>query len=214
VTRPSRWLLVVAVLIVQLVPAVARAEPRGLCRRACRAGIAACTAWRKPMKHRKARRICTRELLPTCMVEGVIECERAPHYRGSYVFAGELAETTCGVLPAGGLQATATMWFMVHNRSRDFLDVTMYGDEVEDTTGQGAEWPWTVGDERAPCLYGSSRGDWCAGAKVTVYGPPPRSPESPRPRATLVSVLTVVRPVPSECTLTYEGELEPVPPLE
>src|SRR4029453_7805169 len=55
VARPSRWLLLAAVLIVQLVPAVARAEPRGLCRRACRAGIAACAAGQKPMKHRKAR---------------------------------------------------------------------------------------------------------------------------------------------------------------
>jgi hypothetical protein len=148
------------------------------------------------------------------MVEGVIECTRAPHYRGSYAFEGELTETTCGQLPAGAPQASATMLFTVHNRSRDWLDVTMYGEDVEDASGQGTEWPWTVGNERAPCVFGSPRGDWCAGAKVTVYGPPPRSPESPRPRAMLVSVLTLVRPSPGECTLTYMGELEPVPPIE
>jgi hypothetical protein len=30
----------------------------------------------------------------------------------------------------------------------------------------------------------------------------------------LVSVLTVVRPAPGECMLTYVGALEPVPPIE
>jgi len=211
--RPVPWLLVAALVAVQLDP-VARAEPRGVCLRACRKGIAACAAWHEPMKRRRARRICAGELLPSCMAEGVIECERAPHYRGSYVFEGELTETTCGALPAGAPQASATMWFTVHNRSRDWLDVTMYGDDVEDGSGQGTEWPWTVGDERAPCVFGSPRGDWCAGAKVTVYGPPPRSPESPRPHAMLVSVVTVVRPAPGECTRTYMGEIEPVPPIE
>jgi hypothetical protein len=213
VTRPSPWLLIAVLVVGQLVPADSCAEPRGLCLRACRKGISACVAWHMPTKRRRARRICARELLPSCISEGVIECQRAPHYRGSYAFEGELADTTCDALPAG-VPATATMWFTVHNRSRDWLDATIYGDEVDESSGQGAEWPWTVGNERAPCLYASQRGDWCAGAKLSVYGPPPRSPESPRPRATLISVLTVVRPAPGECTLTYEGELAPVPPIE
>ena len=46
---------------------------------------------------------------------------------------------------------------------------------------------------------------------LTVYGLPPRSPKSPRPPATLVAKLSVSRPQPSECTLTYVGELRYVP---
>ena len=206
-SRPARLVTVLLGLAV-LVPAPVRGESTRSCKRACRDGIAACAAWRAPMKRRKAKRICARELLPVCAREGTVECERAPHYRGSYAFEGDLTDTTCSALPAGFPQGPASFWFTVHNRARDWIDVTIYAADVIEDSGVGTALPWSIGDERGNCLYGEANGDWCAGGKLTIYGLPPRHPKSPRPPATLSVVVSVYRPEPRECTRTYAGELQ------
>src|SRR5262249_21318465 len=140
------------------------------------------------------------------------EGARAPTYRGSYASTGEPAATTCTSYPPGFSADQQSFWFTVHNRFRDDLDVTIYGDDVIEDHGEGATLPWSIGDENGNCLRGDPSGDWCAGGRLEVYGPPARSARSPRPAATLFSVLSVYRPQPSTCTLTWTGELEYVPP--
>ncbi len=197
-----------------LIPLPARAERKAVCLRECRTGIAACAAWHAPIKRRRAKHICTRELIPGCIRDGVVECERAPHYRGTYAFTGELAGTTCTSYPPGFSVDQQSFGFTVHDRFRDDLDVTIYGDDLIEDHGKGATLPWSVGDEDGNCWHGDPSGDFCAGGRLEVYGPPPRSAISPRPAATLFSVLSVYRPEPSTCTLSWTGELEYVPPLE
>lgn len=99
--RLARWTIAVVTAWTLSMPAALHAERRATCKRVCRGGVAACAAWHAPMKRRLAKRICTKELLPRCVRDGVVECERAPHYRGSYAFEGALLDTTCTTLPAG-----------------------------------------------------------------------------------------------------------------
>ncbi len=211
VLRNTLLLLVaLAVTVWILIPPTSlHAETRATCRRTCRDGIAACAAAHTTLAPRAAKRICKKELLPRCVRDGVIECLRAPHYRGGYTFDGALLDTTCTTLPPGYPAEPVSMGFLVRDRFRDSLDVTIYASDTIEAYGTGTTIPWTIGD--GACIFHDGTSDWCGYGTLTVGGPPPRHPKSPRPSATLLVEVTVYRPVPSSCTRRYAGEVQHQP---
>jgi hypothetical protein len=157
------------------------------------------------MKRWPAKRICTKELLLGCVRDGIVECARAPHYRGSYSFEGALLDTTCTTLPAGYPTEPVTIWFEVLDRSRDRLDVTIHASDTIEDSGAGATFPWSIGEGN--CMFSDGSADWCGNGTLTIDGPPPRHPKSPRPPATLSVVVSVFRPEVGTCTRRYVGEV-------
>jgi len=198
-------MLALLLAVVLAVPAWAE-QPRA-CKRACREAIGTCADWRAPLKRKQAKRICKKELLPNCALDGVVECERYPHYKGSYVFVGTKTGGTCDWPPDfPGATGPLSLGLTVHNRGREEIDASMGATEF---SGTGATLPWSIHAARGDCLASGSSYTWCAGGRLTVDGLPPRTPRAPHPRATLVFDLVFTGGVPAPCSIVYTGELTP-----
>jgi hypothetical protein len=200
--------VLVAVLILAGLAAPVRAESKKVCKRECRDGIASCAAWRPEMKPRKAKRLCAKEMLPICRIDGTKECTRAPHYLGSYVFDATFLATTCATLPDDypPLSEPIAIGVVVHDRAREELDATLYWNGTTEASGRGGTLPWTLYGTGGDCLYSPVVVDpWCADGPLTIYGLPPRIASAPPVPASLTVELTH-RTLPA-CTVTYTGSL-------
>lgn len=131
-----------------------------------------------------------------------------PSFRGEYLLAGALVDTTCDLEELMYFDTGAIFLGVeiVNGARGNTLNGYYWGT---DASGPRQAPPWWMKTGNT-CLIETD--DWCATGLLTVDGWPPASSSNPAPPATLVVTVEYWRtPGFPTCTITYGGEFRRAP---